>query len=483
MGLGGILILLLLIVSLIVFIYIIVMTARNWGVLHTILLCTLFIECWVFMVFAAGVQSKRVKYTRDAAVAIKRAEEAAARTKALLYGSFNEGTLEAVVPVKGMLRRLTADRGRVWRQLSYMQANNGEYLLQMASNNAGAADADLLDGAAPAAAGPATSESLPANLVVYAFAEELTETGIPKPIFYLGEYVVTQSQAGQVSLKPTLQLLDSQNQRIASGNAASWMLYELLPIDSHSAFAEEGSQPNGEAIFGRFDPEVIQALFADVPESMRQRVIDAYVRDGQRASDDDEPKSVWLQLNILENTDVDVDSTEEANATVGGYFDSIGRSVDTRLQRDGKEPVTLTSEMNRKLVIFKEDNVTDRPLIKQLLDGNKAEIVQRLFVRPLNDYEEGFNRLYVRSHELSEQITLVQRESTEISKANQLGTEMISFRQVENQNLAFDLENFRKEIEVLTAANATATQELDSVKEQMSGLYRSIQSRRAQLGP
>jgi hypothetical protein len=482
MGLGGILILLLLIVSLIVFIYIIVMTARNWGVLHTILLCTLFIECWVFMVFSAGVQSLRVKYTRDAKVAMEQAEREAERTKVLQYGTFSEGKLEAVVPVKGMLRRLTADRGRVWRQLSMLQSNNGEYLLQMASLDSGVADAsDLIEGGAAAPAAPATSESLPANLVVYAFAEELTETGIPKPIFYLGEFVVTQSQAGQVSLKPTLPLLDSQNQRIASGNAASWMLYELLPIDSHEAFVEEGSEPSNEAAFGRMDPEVIQGLFTGISDGMREKVIDAYVRDGLRATPNDEPKSIWLQLKILASSDIDVDSTEEANATVGGYFDSIGRSVDTRLQREGKKPVTMSEEMNRELIIFKEDNVTDRPLIKQLLDGNKAEILQRLYVRPLNDYEEAFNRLFVRSHELGERITLVQRESAEISKANQLGTEMIGFRQVENQKLAFDLENYQKEIAVLTAATESASQELDALKKRMSGLYQSIQTRRTQL--
>ncbi len=245
MGLGGILILLLLIVSLIVFIYIIVMTARSWGILHTILLCTLFIECWVFMVFSAGVQSLRVAHTRAADKAIKDAEAAAKETQQLLYGSFDtsEGSLVAVVPVKGMLRRLTADRGRVWRQLRVQQENNGEYLLQMTGKQDPAADP--LDGvdAAPVAA---TSESLPANLVVYAFAEEINEAGYPKPVFYLGEFVVTQSQAGQVSLRPTLPLSDTQLQRIQSGKDASWMLYELLPIDSHHAFAAEGSQPSAE---------------------------------------------------------------------------------------------------------------------------------------------------------------------------------------------------------------------------------------------
>ncbi len=48
MSLGGILILVLLVVSLFVFIYLIVITSKSWGILQTILLCFLFIECWVF---------------------------------------------------------------------------------------------------------------------------------------------------------------------------------------------------------------------------------------------------------------------------------------------------------------------------------------------------------------------------------------------------------------------------------------------------
>jgi hypothetical protein len=477
MGLGGILILLLLIVSLIVFIYIIVMTARGWGVLHTILLCTLFIECWVFMVFSAGVQYRRVRYTREAAQAQKQAEEAEARTQQLLYGGFDlsEGRLEAVVPVKGMLRRLTADRGRVWRGLNFIQENNGEFLLEM-SAKAAAIDPLNEDPAAAAAAAPPTSESLPANLVVYGFAQEQGEDGYPKPVFYLGEFVVSQSQAGQVTLKPTLPLRDFQQQRIVDNEASTWMLYELLPIDSHTAFAAEGSTESNEAIFGRMDPEVIATLFADVPESLRAEIIDSYVRDGLPATPNDEPNTIWVQVNMLKNHTVEVDSSDDANATVSGYFDSIGRSVDARLKRDEGTSVELTPNMQSNLIILKE------PAALELIAAGKAELVQRFYVRPLNDYEEAFNRNIVREHELGERITLVKRESTEIEKANTLGNEMISFRQVENQKLSSDLGNFNKELAVLKQAADTATQELTDLKDRMSVLYRNIQARRAQIG-
>lgn len=481
MGLGGILILLLLLVSLIVFIYLIVMTARGWGVLHTILLCTLFIECWVFLVLAAGVQDSRVRYTKAAAQAQQDSERALAETVRLLYGEFElaQDGGEAVVPVRGMVRRLAAARGRVWRQLMLLQNENDEYLLEFTALQA-PADANALadDDAAPAAA-PLSSASLPADLVVYAFAEEIGESGHPRPEYYLGEFKVQQSQAGQVTLVPTLPLQSFQAEYIASGEAASWMLYELMPVDSHHAFAVEGSEPSAEALFGRMDREALEDLFADVPTEgdLRTKVIESYVRDGTRASNDDESATVWVQVNMLQGHSVDVDSQEVANATVGGYFDSIGRSVDSRLKRDGSPSVELTPEMNTELIVLKQE------VAQELIAAGKAELVQRIYVRPLNDYEEAFNRNIIRSQELAEQITLVQRESAAVSSANQLGTEMLTFRQVENEKLTFDLENVQQEVAVLTDSVAAATKDLADLKRRMSGMYRTIQASRKQMAP
>jgi hypothetical protein len=482
MGLGGILILLLLLVSLIVFIYIIVMTAKGWGVLHTILLCILFIECWVFMVFAAGVQDRRVRYTKEAHLAQVKAEAALKETTRLLYGTFDAGedVRDAVVPVRGMVRRLAAARGRVWRQLLLLQSDNNQFMLELSAGRPAAAAGDGLEDVEPAAAPTtpaATVDSLPAELVVYAFSESVGEDGLPRPEFYLGEYKILQSQAGQVTLAPTLPLQSFQQEYIASGSAASWMLYELMPVDSHEAFAAEGSKPTPEEIFGRMDPDAIAKLFADVPteNGLQQQIIDAYVRDGQRATANEEQAAVWVQVNMLRGHSVDVDSQEVANATVGSYYDSIGRSVDTRLKRDDSPSVELTPEMNSELIVLKAE------VAQELIDAGKAELVQRIYVRPLNDYEEAFNRNIVRAEELKERITLVQRETTEIGKANELGNEMITFRQVENQKLTNDLQGIQQENAVLSSSLTEANKQLDSLKKELSRMYRSIQARRNQL--
>lgn len=474
MGVGGILILLLLLVSVLVFGFLVFKSARGWGVLHTLLICTLFIECWVFLVFAAGVQGTRVKFTKAASENQARAEAAEQRTTQLQWGSgdVNSVNIDGVIPAKGELRRQTSDQGRVWRGLSFLQENNGNYELELVSADA---PADDLVADAPAANAVPSSESLPVNLVVYAFASEPNEDNQMLPVFYLGEYLVTASQDGLVTLKPTIEPLDVQSEYISAGNAATWTLYELLPVDSHRAFAAPGSQSTDEEIFGRMDEETLTELFAGIPEGeRRQKMLDTYLRDGKRAADDDPLKSVWVQLNMLKNYEDSVDSLEDANATERGYFDTTGRSIDARLKRgaDGEDgTVQLTPNDKGELIVMKAEAA------QTLIDNGTAELVQRLFVRPLIDYEHAFNTFVVSMHEVSERIDLIQREIAQLQRANQLGQEQISEEQVENQRLNSDLANYQKELNVLNKAINGATQDVSALKSEMGTLYRNIQSR------
>lgn len=470
MTLGGILILLMLLVSLIVFVYIIVMCARGWGVLHTILLCTLFIECWVFMVFAAGVQATRVKYTADAQKAKEAAETAAERTQTLLYGNLADiENFNAVVPAKGQLQRLTADRGRVWRDITFVDNQAGVIQLDLSSSSAAADDG--LDPAA-AAAPAATNDSLPVDLVVYAFSQEPNAEDTPVPTYYLGEYRVQQSAGGSVSLQPTLTLSQQQQSYIASGAADTWTLYELIPLDNHVAFAAQGSGPTDEAIKGRMDEDSIRELFAGIQDdTRRESVVDRYLRDGTPVGANDPEESVWVQVNIKGEYELVVDSQDDADATERSYFDFEGKAIDVRLKVGDTGVVKLTpSETTSKRVIMKMS-----PDTQAEIDNGTFELVERYYVRPLIDYERAFDRVFVRSHEVREATDAVVRETGELQSADQLGQEMISFRQVENQELAADLQSFQQENQVLAAAVQESNKALGDLKAKLGQLYREVQ--------
>ena len=329
MGLSGILFILVLLIFLTVFIVMIVKSARAWGALNIVLLSILFIQCWVFMVFTAGVHHERVRATKDAHTQRERARLALAESKRLRYGTVDApiDSLEAVVPVQGRLERLTIDRGRVWRRLTFV----GQQAISIRLNvqTAQVPQDPLAEEPAPAVS-VAAGSSLPENLVVYAFEEQPDDEGHPLPVFYLGEYRVTRNDAasGEITIESTLPFHPLHQARIAQG-VDSWTLYELLPIDSHSAFAALGAEPNDEYIFGRPDEERIRELLAGVPES----VLDGYLRDGQRASENDRPETIWEQISLLRELQVDVDSDQSADATISGYFDQTGRSIDLRLKR------------------------------------------------------------------------------------------------------------------------------------------------------
>lgn len=474
MGLGSILILLVLLVSVIVFIYIIVVTAKGWGALHTSLLCILFIECWVFIVFAAGVQGTRVKFTKEADKQRTRAEAAIENTQQLLWGRFdvNSVNLDAVIPVKNELRRMTNDRGRVWRNVNLIQSVSTGFELEFSAPQAAADDltADPVDGAA---ASTPSSESLPVDLVVYAFAEELNEQGKPIPQFYLGEHTVTKSVNGAVTLEPTIELNAAQKSYIGSGAAASWTLYELLPLDSHQAFAAPGSERTDEDIFGRMDEETLAQLFALVPEDRRQQVIDSYLRDGKQANADDPSENRWHKVKILQEFETDVDSDEVADATERGYFDTIGRSIDVRLKRDGEGEngtVSLDPQTNERVVLAENAYLN-------LSSQGKVESEFPIYVRKLNDYEQAFNNHAERMHDVAERIDLFKREAEQLSQANLVGQQLISQEQIETEDLQSDLDNYRREVTVLNDAVATATADLKELKSRLTSLYQKIQSR------
>ncbi|MCC7339378.1 MAG: flagellar FliJ family protein [Pirellulaceae bacterium] len=487
MGLGGILILLLLLVSLIVFIYVLVVSARGWGWLHSILLSFLFIECWVLLIFSAGVHYRRVTATEEAYNHRIAAETELAQTQKLMWGSFNTATspeeVDAVVPAQSMLRRMTADRGRVWRSLDLLQSVDGTYQLDLSSADAGSAaegvEADPLAEEPAAAAAPAapSSESLPTGTIVYGFAEQLNEAEQPIPVYYLGEFAVKESQAGQVTLAPTLELTAAQQQHIASGSATNWTLYELLPLDSHDVFTLPGSQPSDDEAFGTPDEEMVRGLLANVPNDNDQQteIINSYLRDGKPADDSDPAEDVWVQVNVLKEYKLDVDSREVADATERGFFDASGRSIDTRLKRGDDGLVTLTADSKGKRILLPQ--AVARPLI----DSGVLELVRRVYVRPLIDYEEAFVHAIVRKSEVEAATALAQRDQSEVEKAKQALDEMISFRQIEKQELSSDLGNYQREVKILEEAVAGTVAELAAMRTQIQQLYKNVQAHHASL--
>lgn len=508
MSLGGILFLVLAIIALFVFIYLLVYSAGNWGVLHTLLLCFLFLECWGFMIFAAGVMRKRVGALAEYAKNKDDLDKLSADINKLTWGdpSAVSEELDSVVAYKSQLRRVTMDRGRVWRHVTLLDQTDNQFRLELAAPTtpaapiaAPAAPAATTPAATPSPATPApgttsapaqptapvqpaastipsaTFEGLPVNMVVYGFAEaaqspvgQASENDQAIPDFYLGEFKVVNYQARQVELRPTAPLEPNQIAYIQDGKANTWTLYEMLPLDGHQAYAAPESKPTLEFIFGRMDKATLEKLFASVPveDSRQQKLIDRYLRDGQKAAADDPPDSVWVRIELLKDYVLDVDSTESANATVGGYFDSSGRSIDVRMKRGEGAKLEALKQL-----------VVSEAVYKDLTDKGIAKLIERIFVRPLIAYEEAFSQLAIRRQTAIDHIALYERDKNVLTNSNALGQAMIADSQIEKQLLSQDLAMYQKEQSVVKSALAAMEAKLQQTKAELSHFYRELHAR------
>lgn len=483
MSLGGILILVLLVISLFVFIYLIVVTARSWGILHTILLSILFIECWTFLFFSANVLDARLAQlkvyteTRDKLVKVER------ENNILTWGGdqISEDPV-ALVSLNSAVRRLTADRGRVWRNVSMVNVEGEQIRLELARAAPPAVPGEEaippVDPTAAAPAAPAAPEvggdTIPLEMVLYAFEQvpEANKTleeekNRPIPGAYLGEFTVAESNAGQVLLRPTAALEPNQIQAI--NQAGTWCLYEMLPQDSHEAFAALGSKPTEDAVFGRMDEQLLNNLFARIPEEQgrRQAVIDSYLRDGTPALETDPARNVWFQVEMVKPIEVDVDSDEQANATVGGYFDASGRTVDIRIKRGESNKVTLPE--GKQLLLPQER-------ANAMINSGEAKLIQRIYVRPLNAYEQAFGHLKLRRSDVVRLIGVTTREIALLQEANQLGLAMTSERLVEAQKISADLEKYQEEIAVLGNESKLITDKVNETTNRMKQVFEKLHS-------
>jgi hypothetical protein len=469
MSLGGILILVVMVISLFVFIYLVVKTARGWGILHTLMLCLLFIECWTFLFFAANVLDRRLTSLREFTQTRNSLEKLQKDNHRAIWGGDNIAEQqEALVPLAGEVRRLTADRGRVWRGASKMNIEGEQIRLELAAATPEVPAVEDLAAAEPApAAAPAPGEvpQIPLDMVVYGFSQSVDAENRPFPQFYLGEFKVVESEAGQVLLRPTTPL--EPNQIKAVNEESTWSLYEMLPQDSHETFAVENSEPSPEAVFGQMDEAKITELLSGIPETdgRREKVLNEYLRDGQPAQESDPPRSVWYQVEVVKPFDLDVDSDEQANATIGGYFDASGRTVDVRIKRGEEKKVTLPEGTQFLLPQGRAEDSINRGEVK---------LIQRVFVRPLNSYETGFEHLRIRRDEVARAIDVTKRDTAVLQEADQLGVAMTSARQVEAQKLTADRDQYRHELSILDNEIKSITDKLEQTRNHLIELYKSL---------
>ncbi len=427
----------------------------------------------IFLFPAAGTLKSRSAWHKVKEDLERQLQQLQAEQATLKYGDPSDPVAgEGVLELQQKLHRYSLEAGRRWQNL---RAQGGATPTSVTLVQVAPA-ADLppgMEAEAPAeAAAPAgDSPLIPEGLVVYGFAETMQDgVETPIPTFHLGEFRVESSSPTQVTLRATGRLENPQAQAITSGQANSWSLYELLPLDAHDLFVADGSESSDDALFGRIDEERVRELLG---QGVREETISRYLRDGSRALPNDPPTSRWVKIEFTKAHGIVVDSPEQRGALDGGYFDSSGQAVDSRLQR--QEDGTVRFATGDQVILSEE-------AADELIDSDVAKLVDTYYIRPLNDYRLVLRRVRLRIEALAIRKTQLEFEKEVLEAAIDATVKMLASNQETKLNLEKDIAQLQIERAAIASYNDGVQQSLTGTRQRLTDLYRDNLSLRNDLG-
>lgn len=479
-------------VLVLVFIALAVLSAKTWQIWHVLIVGALFVATFICCAFAAATLKVQGRWRGQYQQALGQLEREQDRFEQLTRPDPHSEEL-TVGEISGEVRRALADRGRVWRNLVLADVADGTVTLD-ASNwgddacqqvGVGSELADEeppepipAEGEAAAAAGPAKPLGLQSNAIVFAF-QETPIAGLPQPIqqilfgedplprndrsgscriptFYLGEFKVTndpQAQPTTITLAPTLPLTELQIEQLENADA-TWVLYEMLPVDSHEAF-EGLTKEQMEALIPPWSED-------GQPDENYAPLIDAFVRDNTRASDMDPPERKWMRIRFTASPDVLEVDVQEPTSLPDTSFDPSGRSISDSLRQN--EPTK-----------FEQNDVVelDFATAQEYINQGVAEAIEPIYRRPLRDFERIFRYTAGEVDSLDRQIAVAQVDLTKLNESITNLRQQIAFFTEREQQLTTDRDGFNMERTVITEYRTALEEQWKEVLDELSRLYRA----------
>ena len=490
--------------------------AKMWPTWHVVVLFFLLVSLSGLFVLASMVL-KTHKEWREEIASLEKNVLSAQQTvdklenrNSLLLGS---DAIQSVPGATTALTGLVMDRGRVWRNASLSGIQDGRVTLDMTKwgNQRCArvgmgdeeemepepdpvADGDAGEGDAPAAApaAPATHQ-ISASMVLYAFLEvpvtEINEArrtalfgansgliekdtkGACKlPTVFVGDFRVAEVNGNDVVVSP---LSPVDEQVLADSQDGTWALYELMPLDGHSVFADVGdlvvdADDEGGAVADLINARR-EALMALIPqESMTglgadqyNELINRYARDLTRADEGDPPTETRTHVRFTREHTIDVD-LEDAESGADASYDPSGRAQLPHLRHGS----AITYESGDEQYF---DTITAQRLIR---DGIcEATDKPRLYARPLVDYVMFFHRNRSEQDRLANQIATLATDSGDVIAAAKKVESQIAYRAREVEKLKSDQQNLKREVAALNAIVTDLQMQRERQKVEITDLY------------
>ncbi len=455
-------------VLLVVFGVLAFLASKTWKASHLVLLFFVFLMSLAFTAFSTAALKTRGAWKKkhdDLAQQIERKKE---QLEQLSFGGDKDSP--SVPQMEIELRKITIDRGRVWRGAVPADLVDGVVTLNLAKwggdscfalgeEDQPAAPAEG-EGAAPAGKPHGIDE----GMVLYAFLES-SVTGAPDaikqalfgdselpnqdeqgrcriPFKFLGSFRVAGVEGPNIQVKSVIAATNPEE-----AGQGSWVLYEIMPVDQHESLA-------GMA------PEQLAAIFPESPD--KNQIIQEYAKDMQDAPAGEDPQRTMQRVKFLREYTVDVDVDEEEKGIED--FDPTGRAVAADLRQG--EPTT-----------FKEGDTPDVPFDSQTAAKLRAdgivEFVEEapIYVRRLRDYARGFSLDATELQKLNNEYELLKIDNDAIAATAEKARAQIAYREQELKRLGIDQEKLDAELATLSSFRQKLEQEFELKRSEMSSLY------------
>lgn len=431
------------------------MNTKTWRALHVTFLLLVFVAGYAYLVLAGLNMKSRAAWMK----VVEKNEREVEKLKAdLELKQVGERKLPKTVlgwrDVREAIHRTILDRGRVWRNLTFAEAQAGD-------GNAAEAEVKVtLKSTPPVEGQPGKPIVIEEKTLVYAF-KDLSANDATKYV-YIGEFYVSALAEGSVSLTSTMPLTAAE-QGLVAGNQP-WVLYELMPQDSHQAFTND---PN-VALETLLSPEMFSSA------QLHQATLDDYKRDGGPAKDTDPPETVFAIVKFEKEYKMTVDSPDPrspiSNDGRTSPFDAEGQAYLPTLRR-GKEVEFKPGDV-AEILFSGKDNKGDIqfPGAEQLAEQGIVTIQEKIYRRPLNDYSYEFRHIWARKRQILASLRTLEFELKRV-KAEIAATEAnIKLQTDRAEKLDADVAKATDEKEKITKYVAQLNQVFLEAKQQFNAL-------------
>ncbi len=274
------------------------------------------------------------------------------------------------------------------------------------------------------------------------------------PGFYMGEYRVTIDPAADpksITLTPTLNLSPAQIEQLQQQDTATWVLYEVMPTDSHEALQGLTSE----------QMRLLLETPAGLTPEKYEQLIDEYVRDQTRASEMDPPERKWMRVKFLKPHAVEVD-VQTPTRLPGVAYDPSGRSIEGTLQQNA------TTEFQEG-----DEATLDFETAQELIGKGIAEQIEPVYVRRLRDYAESFCAFARNFEVIDRQLATAQEDLKKLTDAATGLREQIGFQTDQKKLLTEDRDGFNRERTVITEYRGVLEAQWTALRRDLSRIFRA----------